>query len=151
MILEFDWNRGLFVARSTGPKKRSDMMEAVNRPNLTFAVSPKYLSNEILITRIPRGVYIIFLEFFKNVIFATSGRYLHTSTLRKLWNFLTRPGDKQDEGISNCPSTPQAGPSSRFSRFCRESHDFSTFLTTRLLMSWILGKYHSEMNVSSVE
>ena len=62
------------------------------------------------------------------------------------WSFLTRPGDKHDEGISKCTSTPlQAGPSSRFSRFCRESHDFLTFLTTRLPISWILKKHHSEM------
>ena len=53
------------------------LAEAVNRTNLTFAVSSKYLSNEtkihIFITRIPRGVYIIFLGFFKNVVFPTSG------------------------------------------------------------------------------
>ena len=57
------------------------------------------------------------------------------------WSFLTRPGDKHDEGISKCTLTPlQAGPSSRFSRFCRESHNFLTFLTTRLPISWILKK-----------
>ena len=36
----------------------------------------------------------------------------------------------------------EAGPSSRF---CRESHDVLTFLTTRLLISWFLVKYHSEV------
>ena len=35
MIFEFDSNRGLFVARSTGPK--SGMAEAVNRPKLALA------------------------------------------------------------------------------------------------------------------
>ena len=84
MIFKFDWNRGLFVARSRGPKKRS--AEAVNRTNLTFAVSPKYLSNETkiytFITRIPRGVYIIFWGFFKNFNFPTSSRYLQTSALK---------------------------------------------------------------------
>ena len=49
------------------------------------------------------------------------------------WSFLTRPGDKHDEGISSCSWTP------------RESHNFLTFLTTRLPISWFLGKYHSEM------
>ena len=48
---------------------KSGLAEAVNRPNLTFAVSPKHLSNKtkiyIFITRIPRGVYIIFWGFFK--------------------------------------------------------------------------------------
>ena len=29
------------------------------------------------------------------------------------WSFLTRPGEKQDEEIRNCSSTPQADPSSR--------------------------------------
>ena len=61
------------------------MAEAVNRPNLTFAVSPKYLSYEskiyIFIAKIPRGVYIIFLGFLKNFIFPTPGRYLQTSAL----------------------------------------------------------------------
>ena len=65
---------------------KSGLAEAVNRPNLTLAVSPKYLSNEtkvyIFITRIPKGVYIIFLCFFKNYIFPTSGRYLQTSALK---------------------------------------------------------------------
>ena len=31
------------------------------------------------------------------------------------------------------------------SRYCRDSHNFLTFLTTRLPISWFLGKYHSEM------
>ena len=66
MRLEFDWNGGLFVARSSA--------EAVNRPNLTFAVSPKYLSNEtkiyIFITRIPRGVYIISGGLFQKFYFS---------------------------------------------------------------------------------
>ena len=68
--------------------RKSGLAEAVNRPKLTFAVSPKYLSNEtkiyILITRIPRGVYIIFGGFFKNFIFPSSGRYLPTSALKQL-------------------------------------------------------------------
>ena len=84
MILEFDWNRGLFVARSRG--SNCGLEKAANRPKLAFAVSPKYLSNEtkiyIFITRIPRVVYIIFFWFFKNFIFPTSGRYLRTSSLK---------------------------------------------------------------------
>ena len=67
--------------------RKSGLAEAINRPNLTFAVSPKYLSNEtkiyISITRIPRGVDITFLGFFKNFIFLTSGRYLQTSALKQ--------------------------------------------------------------------
>ena len=86
MIFEFDSNRGLFVARSKGTK--SGLAEAVNRPKLAFAVSPKYLSDEtkmyIFITRIPRVVYIIFGGFSKNFIFPTSGRYLQTSALKLL-------------------------------------------------------------------
>ena len=39
------------------------------------------------------------------------------------WSFLTRLGDKHDEQISSCFSTPQAGQSSRF---CR---DFAVSLT----------------------
>ena len=54
------------------------------------------------------------------------------------WSFLTCPGDKHDEKISNCASLS--------SRFCCESHDFLTFLTTRPPISWFLVKYHSEMN-----
>ena len=57
------------------------------------------------------------------------------------WSFLTRPGDKHDEGISNCSSTPQAGLSSWFSWFCLASLDVLTVLTTRLLIPWFLGKY----------
>ena len=53
---------------------------------MTFAVSPKYLSNEtkiyIFISRIPWVVYIIFLGFFKKFSFSTSGRYLQTSALK---------------------------------------------------------------------
>ena len=73
------------------------MAEAVNRPDLTLAVSPKYLSNEIklyiFVTRILRGVYIIFFGFFKNFIFPTSGRYLQTSALKafKHAQLLVRP------------------------------------------------------------
>ena len=84
MIFEFDWNRGLFVARSRGPKKQS----GGGRKSREFdiAVSPKYLSNGtksyIFITRIPRVVYRIFLRFLKNFIFPTFGRYLQTSALK---------------------------------------------------------------------
>ena len=67
MIFEFDWSGGFFVARSKGLE--SGLAEAVNHPNLTFAVSPKYSSNEtkiyIFISRIPRVVYRIFLGLFK--------------------------------------------------------------------------------------
>ena len=66
--------------------RKRGLEEAVNRPKLAFAVSPKYLSNEtkiyIFITRIPRVVYVIFGGFFKNFIFPTSGRYLQTSALK---------------------------------------------------------------------
>ena len=66
--------------------RKSGLAEAVNRPNLTFAVSPKYLSNEtkiyIFITGIPGGGYIIFWGVFKNVIFPTPGRYLQTYALK---------------------------------------------------------------------
>ena len=86
MIFECDWNSGLFVARSRGPK--SDLEGAVNRPKLAFDVSPKYLSNKtkisIFITRILRVVYIIFLGFFQNFIFPTTGRYLQTSALNNV-------------------------------------------------------------------
>ena len=85
MIFEFDWKRGLFEARSRGPEN-SGLVEAVNRPNLTFVVSPKYLSSEtkvyIYITRILRGVYIFLGGFFKNFIFPTSGRHLQTAALK---------------------------------------------------------------------
>ena len=53
--------------------RKSGLVEGVNRPNLTLAVSPKYLSNEtkvyIFITRIPKGVYIIFCAFSKIIFF----------------------------------------------------------------------------------
>ena len=89
MIFEFDSNRGLFVGRSKGPKKR--LAEAVDRPKLTFAVSPKYLSDEtkiyIFITRIPRVVYIIFWGFSKNFIFISSGRYLQACSREQFFFF----------------------------------------------------------------
>ena len=84
MIFEFDWNRGLFVAQSRGPKKRSG--GGRQSPKLDIRRIAKYLSNEtkiyIFITRIPRGVYTIFFGFFKNFIFPTFGRYLQTSALK---------------------------------------------------------------------
>ena len=42
----------------------------------------------------------------------------------------------------------QVGPSSRF---FHESHDFFTFLPTRLPVSWFLVKYHSEMKCFFVQ
>ena len=71
MIFEFDSNRGLFVARSTG--RKSGLAVAFNRRKLAFAVSAKYLSNEtkiyIFIARIPRVVYIIFWGIFPKILF----------------------------------------------------------------------------------
>ena len=68
--------------------RKSGLAEAINRPNLSFAVSPKYLSNGtkmyIFITRIPWVVYIIFGGFFEKFIFPTSGRYLQTSALNNI-------------------------------------------------------------------
>ena len=69
--------------------RKSGLADAVNRPNLTFGVSPKYLSNEtkicIFITRIPRKSLHNFGGggFLKNFIFPTSGRYLQASALIK--------------------------------------------------------------------
>ena len=83
MIFEFDWNPSLFVARKSG------LAEAVNCPNLTSAISPKYLFNEtkiyIFITRIPSVVYRIFWGFFQKFIFLTSGWYLQTSALKCMY------------------------------------------------------------------
>jgi len=80
MMFELNSNRALFVAWHRAPK--SGLAEAVKRPNLTPAVSPKYLSDEsqiyIFIKGIPRVVYRICLEFFKIFIFPTLGRYLQT-------------------------------------------------------------------------
>ena len=77
------WSFGSPVYR---PKKAVWRLPSIAQ--LAFAVSPKYLSNEakiyIFITRIPRVVYMIFLGFFKNIIFPTSGRYLQTSALKSL-------------------------------------------------------------------
>ena len=53
--------------------RKSGLAKAINLPNLSFALSPKCLSNGtkiyIFITRIPWVVYIIFLEFSKNSFF----------------------------------------------------------------------------------
>ena len=72
MRLRFEIEIVVFSKPGLGARK-SGLAEAFNRPNLTFAVSPKYLSNEtkicIFITRIPRRVYIILGGFFKNFIF----------------------------------------------------------------------------------
>ena len=38
----------------------------------------------IFVTRIPRGVYVIFWGFFNNFIFPTSGRYLQTSAFSRI-------------------------------------------------------------------
>ena len=62
--------------------RKSGMAKAINRPNLSFALSPKCLSNGtkiyIFITRIPWVVYIIFLEFSKN-------SYLQASALNNFF------------------------------------------------------------------
>ena len=86
MIFEFDWNSGLFVARSRGPKKRSG--GGRQSPEIGIRRIDNCLSNKtkiyIFITRIPRVVYIIFLGFFENFVFPTSGRYLQTSALNNV-------------------------------------------------------------------
>ena len=69
-------SNGLIEGTITEPlhrARKSGLEEAVNRPKLAFAVSPKYLSNEtkiyIFITRIPRVVYLIFWDFSKILFF----------------------------------------------------------------------------------
>ena len=78
MIFKFDSRRGVFIARSRGPKKRSG--GCLQSPEIGIRRIAKILSNEtkiyILIAGIPRVVYMIFLGFFENFIFPTSGRYL---------------------------------------------------------------------------
>ena len=71
------WGRASSFQMFICPKHRDDfgigwhpgLARAVKRPNLTPTVLPKYLSDEtkiyILIHRIPRVVYSIFLGFFK--------------------------------------------------------------------------------------
>ena len=62
------------VFSSPGPgARKSDMAEAVYRQNLTFVVSPKYLSNKpkiyMFIARIPRVVHIVFFLDFSKILF----------------------------------------------------------------------------------
>ena len=98
----------VFSKPGLGARKRRSGggRQSVNRPNLTFAVSPKYLSNEtkihIFITRIPRGVYIIFLGFFKNFIFPASGRYLQTFAL----NDYIQVQKEEGKFVVVCPRPP---------------------------------------------
>ena len=77
-MFELDSNRALFVAQSWARKR--GLAEAVQRPNLTSAVSPKYSSAEtkiyIFINRIPREVYRLFWGFFKIFIFPTLGQLI---------------------------------------------------------------------------
>ena len=65
-----------------------------------------------------------------------------------IWSFLTRPGDKHDEKISNCSSTPKLV----------QAHDSAVSLTIFKLFSrqdsqshGFLVKYHSEMKCFFVQ
>ena len=73
MIFEFDWNRGLFVSRSRGPKKRSGGGRKSPELDICRIANWKYLSNEtkiyIFTTRISRVVYTIFGDFSKILFF----------------------------------------------------------------------------------
>ena len=66
--------------------RKTGLVKAVKRPNLTSAVSQKHLSdrtkNYIFMNRVPRVVYRIFLGFFKILIIPTPGRYLQTPALK---------------------------------------------------------------------
>ena len=74
---------------------------------------------------------------------------LRQSKFMNFWSFLTRSGNKHDEDIRNCSSTPQAGPSSQF---CCESNDsVLTFPTAPLQDSEshsFLGNIILKWNVS---
>ena len=74
---------------------------------------------------------------------------LRQSKFMNFWSFLTRSGNKHDEDIRNCSSTPQAGPSSQF---CCDSNDsVLTFLTAPLQDSEshsFLGNIILKWNVS---
>ena len=67
--------------------RKTGLVKAVKRPNLTSAVSQKYLSdrtkNYIFMNRVSRVVYRIFLGFFKILIIPTPGRYLQTPALKR--------------------------------------------------------------------
>ena len=62
------------------------------------------------------------------------------------WNFFTLPGDKHDEKISNCSSTPKLSWSKLTTLL--ESHDFLSFLTTRPPISWFFRNIILKWNVS---
>ena len=82
MIFEFDWNHGLFEARSRGPKKRSGGRR--ESPELDIRRIAKIFIqwNQNLYFHY-QNTYIILGGFFKNFIFPTSGRYLQASALIK--------------------------------------------------------------------
>ena len=75
----FGLNDNWIRLKSWSVRRKSGLAEAVNRPKLAFAVSPKYLFNEtniyIFITGIRRVFYRSFFGFVKNFIFPTSGRH----------------------------------------------------------------------------
>ena len=62
-----------------------------------------------------------------------------------LWSFLTRPGDKHDEKISNGSSTPKLVQAHDSAVSLVSLTGFLTFLAIRLPISWLLVKNHSEM------
>ena len=65
--------------------RKTGLVKAVKRPNLTSAVLQKSLSDEskiyIFMNRVPRVVYRFFLGCFKILIIPTPGRYLQTPAL----------------------------------------------------------------------
>ena len=130
MIIEFDWSRRLCVTRSRG-----GLAEAVYRQHLTFAVSPKYLSNKpeiyMFVTRIPRVVYIIFWDFFKILFFlplVDIYRHLLLIALGPMWLHIHKKGEQVVRFAAPLFVWPKIANFVNFAVFARPSRRIVNFV-----------------------
>ena len=129
--------RPLFRALRPGYEKSTISIEFKyhSTQNLTFAVSPKYLSNEtkiyIFITRRPRGVYIIFSGFFLPLVDIYRHPLLKSSLLQDMANLNFSLKERQTSARFNCAAVTI---SKMTSRSCEDRNCFKGlslfFLTT---------------------
>ena len=92
----------------------------------------------------PRAFDVVILYLHRTI----SCLHVDFECLKLLWpSFLTRSGDKHDKRSAIALRLPSWLKLTILS----ESHDFLTFLTTRLPMSWFLVKYHSEIKCFFVQ
>ena len=157
MIIEFDRNRRLFVTRSRG-----SLAEAVYRQHLTFAVSPKYLSNKpeiyMFVTRIPRVVYIIFWDFFKILFFLPLvDIYSHPLliALGPMWLHIHKKGEQVVRFAAPLFVWPKIANFVNFAVFARPSRRIVNFVNPKHNWTSLANNtstvYHKTLQASDIK